>query len=94
MTVEEFRATRTWCADLGKHFADARWDDEPLPAQGWLYLDQLYIEQRPAAGWSNPGVAQGEWLLIIANCGWIEDDLAALEQKLYEFAVSEGYCGQ
>ena len=81
MSIEEFRAGRQWCTDLGKALQDARWEHESQPASGWLYCNgQLYIEQ----------IDDGRFMLVIGNLDWIED-LASLEQRLYQFAMSEGY---
>lgn len=92
MTLEEFRASRKWSDDLALQLDDPalNWREEDEPAaEGWVYLDALWIQHRPAAGWENG--AKGEWNLIIANCDWLSDDLADLEAKLYQFAISEGY---
>ena len=80
MTFEQFQATRTHCDDLGKALNDARWEFEPAPAKGNLYLGCLYLE---AFG--------DEWLLVIGNTEARSADLEALERDLYNFAVSEGY---
>jgi len=92
MTFDQFRATGKDCDDLGSALNDATWEDNPEPGRGRLYLDVLYIERKPARGWLN-GLPQ-EWYLLIGRDDWLSDDLEALEKKLYEFAIAEGYCSK
>src|SRR4051812_14132272 len=91
LTFEQFQSTRTHCDDLGAKIPDARWDHEPVPAKANIYLDALYIEQ-VADHWPETARKAGTWHLLIGRSEWISDDLESLERKLYEFAVSEGYC--
>jgi len=80
-TIEDFRATRKWCEDLGAALKDGRWDYEAKPATGYLYCNgQLYIEQN----------ADGRFMLVIGSMDWI-DSLDALETRLFRFAQTEGY---
>lgn len=44
LTLEQFRATRTQCDDLGEALQDCRWQHEAKPARGFLYVGCLYIE--------------------------------------------------
>src|SRR5262245_27362270 len=90
MTLNEFRASREWSDNLGKFFADMRWDDEPTPAKGWVYLGALYIEE-VAPHWPNETRKAGKWHLLISNCSLVTDNLTKLEERLYEFALSEGF---
>jgi len=88
MTFEEFQATGRDCADLGAALEDARWEGEP-PARGRIYCDALYIERTTTPQWGHHNGY--EWYLLIGRSdrfGELED----LEQRLYRFAVSEGYC--
>ena len=91
MTFEQFQATKTHCDDLGAKLSDARWEDEPVPAKGNLYLDALYIEAIQPH-WPEAARKEGKWHLLIGRDEWITDDLESLERRLYDFAVSEGYC--
>jgi hypothetical protein len=88
VTFEEFVAARVWCEDLGSKLSDVRWEGEPA-GKGYVYLDSLYIEQ-VQAHWPDAARQQGKWYLLIANMEWI-DELPPLEQRLWEFAKSEGY---
>jgi len=91
ITFEQFQASRTRCADLGERIADAHWDDEPVPATGNVYLACLYIAD-VLPHWPEAARNQGRWYLIIDRDEYITDDLALLERRLYDFALSEGYC--
>ena len=92
MTFEQFQATREHSDDLGAVLSDARWEDEPS-AKGNLYLGALYIEQ-VQDHWPEAARKAGKWHLLIGRDESIMDDLESLERKLYEFAVSEGYCDE
>jgi hypothetical protein len=74
---------------IGAAIADARWEGEP-PARGYLYLDELYIEE-VQPHWPDAAKAQGKWHLLLDRDEWITDDLETLERKLYDWAASEGY---
>jgi hypothetical protein len=89
MTFEQFQATKQWSDDLSVQIPDLRQDTGPQP-KGNVYLGCLYIEY-VASHWPTEAKAQGEWYLILSNQEWITDDLTALERKLYDWAVSEGY---
>jgi hypothetical protein len=84
MTLEQFRAIKVYCGDLGAALNDSHWAPEEAPGIGWLYMGRLYIETLP------PG-SPHRWMLTIGNDSEMSNDLAGLERKLYEFAVSEGY---
>jgi hypothetical protein len=87
MTFEQFQASKTECADLGKRLEECRWDDEPI-ASGLVYAGDLYIE-RVGSHWPEKAKAEGKWYLLICNEEWISDDLESLERRLYAFAVGE-----
>lgn len=90
MTFEQFRATRTVCADLTKAFPGMCWEDGPA-ASGLVYLDELYIEDvKPH--WAETARKRGKWYLILCNEEFVSDDLTLLERRLYEYAKSEGFC--
>lgn len=79
MTLDEFRATGRDVPDLGaiEHIAASG------IGAGRVYLDGLlYIERGPVTGRT--------WYLTIGN-GQYVGNLADMERKLHEFAVSEGY---
>jgi hypothetical protein len=90
VTFQEFQATCRHCDDLGSTLNDARWEDDPAPAKGNLYLDVLCIDE-VMPHWPDEAKAEGKWHLLIGRDEWITDDLEALERRLYDFAVSEGY---
>lgn len=90
MTLDQFRATGRDCDDLGKALSDTSMGETGEPIRGRLYAGSLYIIRRPESGWIDGD--QREWDLVIANQEWISDDLPDLEARLYEFALSEGYC--
>ena len=90
MTFTEFQESGFACDDLGRAIGDDWWHDEPQPGTGRLYCGGgLFIERRPLAGWSGRGLSK-EWYLIIICEEWESDNLAELEQHLYEFAQAEG----
>lgn len=91
MTFDQFRATRTKCADLGATLGDARWEHDPVPATGFVYLDCLYIED-VKDHWPDKTRASGRYYLILERDEIIADNLTKLEWKLYEFARDSGYC--
>jgi len=88
MTFERFQATGKVCEDLGAELCDSSFD-EYGKARGRLYLDCLWIQERPTNGWLNG--AEGRWFLLIGREDWLSDDLESLERKLYEFAIDEDY---
>jgi hypothetical protein len=87
MTFEQFQATRTWCEDLS---GIADWWDEGEKPKGNLYIGCLLIEH-VEPDWPQEARDEGEWHLLLNNCEWITNDLTALERRLYDWAVSEGY---
>jgi hypothetical protein len=89
MTFEQFQATKQWSDDLGSVIRDECFD-ALTPATGNVYLGCLYIE-RVGPHWPEDAKAEGEWYLRLNNADWITNDLTALERKLYDWAVSEGY---
>jgi hypothetical protein len=88
MTFAEFRRTRMWSEDIGAALNDGRWDYEPQAGKGFLYDGDCYIEQT-AVNW--PDMPAGQWSLLIWRDEWISDDLAALERRLYDWCVGEGF---
>ena len=90
MTADEFAATGRDCNHLGEFLNDARWEHEAIPARGRIYIDSLYIERRPTAGWTNG--TNGEWYLSRdPHDDILSDDLAHLEKLLYEWAIANEY---
>ena len=84
MTNNDFdlwRSSRIWAADL----SIANGADLGHDGAGYIYSDGYIIEQSDP----KPGA---RYLLIIANCDWVSDDLEELERTLYdEHVVPE--CG-
>lgn len=79
MTLAEFVATRTVCADLGQ----APYATPDMAGQsGWLYLDSLYIINSPA----------GLWTMLDRDA--IVGNQSDLEAQLYLWACREGYCDE
>lgn len=85
MTFEEFQATRTACADLGKALDDARWDGE-TPGTGFTYAGTLYIENFSPAADGAP-----RYWLTLHRDEYIDRDITVLERRLYDWACDEGY---
>lgn len=81
MTFEEFQATGRRCDDLDGN------------GRGRRYLDILFIEE-VLPNWPEAARKEGKWHLLIENCEWITDDLAALERRLYDWAIQSGYVEQ
>jgi len=88
MTFEEFRDTRVWSDDIGAQIPDMRWEGEPNPPTGYIYAEQLYIEQ-VTADWPETARKRGRWYLLLCNEESISDDLEMLERKLFEYALDE-----
>jgi len=86
MTFAEFQASRQWHDNL-----EAANPDAFGSKAGYGYLrNELYIED--VASWNDPArLAHGRWYLCIANVEWQGNDLEELEQRLYRWAVREGY---
>lgn len=76
MNISEFRATGKDVEDLSEFGST----DESIP--GRRYAAGLYIERV-----DHP---KGKWQLTIGNSGWLSDDLAKLEEELFQFGESEG----
>ena len=83
LTLEAFRATRKWQDDLQSATGYTIADDEAV--EGFTYEGGLYIVAN--GGGAAPAIYT---LYLMSDC---EDsgDLEALERKLYDFAVEEGY---
>lgn len=88
MTFEEFQATRTRCEDLGKALRDCVWDNDPAPGSGYLYKGDLLIED-VKDHWAEETKIRGKYQLLIGHMVHISNDLAELERRLYDFAISE-----
>jgi hypothetical protein len=90
MTFEEFQATRHFVPDLAKALPDY-FNDAPdaLPAPGYVYCDNLIIEE-VQDHWPDNARALGRWYLMLGNWERISDDLSDLERHLYEYAQGEG----
>jgi hypothetical protein len=89
MTFEEFQATRRWSNDLTEGVRSKNWETEGNP-KGYLYLDGLFIDH-VEPHWPEASRKKGEWHLLLNRDEWISNDLAALERRLYDWAVSERY---
>jgi hypothetical protein len=86
MTFDEFQATKEWCDDLHDRFPDAMEPD----SKGWLYGGgRLWIEDTSTWSEDAPGFGEGRWYLRIGNVERQSDELAELEQPLFDYAVSE-----
>ena len=84
MNLEQFRATRTECADLGAHpNFDADWfldaEGKPAKVSGFVYADDCCIQR----------LDDGRFYLLIANTETVSSDLAELERTLWQWAVDE-----
>lgn len=77
LSLEQFRAPRREVTDLG----EAICDDALAEFPGFIYLDALYIEHY-----------RDGYHLLIGRDTQVSSDLGAFEQRLYDFALSEGYC--
>lgn len=91
MTFEQFQATRVASENLAAMLPDMPWDDAAQKATGYVYLDQLFIEDVKSY-WPEKTKARGNFHLIIGNFEMIDFDLANLERHLFEYAKSEGFC--
>jgi hypothetical protein len=86
MTIEQFRATRTECSDLGADLSD-----ECLTGtSGYLYCGVLYIE-RFGPHCPEDVRRRGAFHLLLGRDEWVTDDVAKLETILFAFAQREGY---
>lgn len=90
--INRFRAAAQSCPDLSKHEDEAvraqyNPDDfeGPVPA-GLVYPGSLVIED-----WSHsPQVLDGNrYYLVIGNCEWVSNDLAPLEDELFDYYLVE-----
>lgn len=77
-TLEAFRATRTWCHDLGALCLS----DDLRGRPGWVYLEVLYIEV------SDEGPPMYEVMLDRTRS---RGDLVSLEEQLYRWAMLNGF---
>jgi hypothetical protein len=78
MSFDEFQATRSRVADLGKHFRDEQFDPE---TPGYVYLHgTLWVQDRDGEPY---------WLLI-ERSEYSTTDLDEIERALYNYAVNDG----
>ncbi len=84
MTLEEFRATRTFEADLASRFGIA---SGTVSKTAYVYADECYVEITD----NNP---HGKYYLTLNSCDWwISDNLEEMETHLYEgWYVHEHKC--
>lgn len=75
LTIDQFRATRTECADLGAHIRDFGLGG----IRGYVYTDDVYIAI----------CDDGEFCLTIWNDSVKSADLADLERMLYTWCLME-----
>ncbi len=78
ITLEAFRATGRDTTDL----SEATNDSSHVGAPGRVYVDALVIERKDDA-----------WWLLLGRDEWTAP-LPDLELRLYDWALSEGYCGE
>jgi hypothetical protein len=95
MTFEQFQATGRAVDNLGDHISDMRFEEmqdanEIVRTPGRLYLGELYIEN-VTVNWPEAALAKGKWYLLIERDEYITNDLAALERRLYDWAMASGY---
>jgi hypothetical protein len=79
MTIEQFRASRRDCPDLGAFFKDSTLEGVP----GFLYGPtgaETYIEKTGAC-----------FVLLLDRDIIKENSLSTLERRLYPWAKAEGY---
>lgn len=89
MTIEQFRQTKKVMTDLSV----ATSDESHVGVPGLLYCSVLCIETRTEK-WKGSPAADFEYMLLIGRENYCSNDLAELEQTLFEFADSEGYLDQ
>jgi len=77
MTLNQFRATRTECADLGEAMRADYF--ELSPRAGFMYAGDAYIEKE----------SDGSFLLTLHNEQYADTDIAPLEARLYAWALTE-----
>lgn len=77
MTLEQFRATRTECADLGERFGAEYFDK--APRAGFVYAGEAYIEREP----------DGSFYVRLYRDDYASNNLAELEARLYAWALTE-----
>lgn len=89
MTIDQFRETKKVMTDLSVSTKD----ESQAGVPGLLYCEVLCIETWTEK-WKGSPAAEFEYMLAIGNENYCSNDLADLEQKLFEFADSEGYLDQ
>jgi hypothetical protein len=90
MTLEEFRATRRPSDNLGRDLPGVFFSDEDPVATGFIYLNSLYIENI-GYWWPIAAKNAGKYYLLLERLEFFSNDLAELEQKLYDFAIYNGF---
>jgi hypothetical protein len=89
MTLEEFRASKQEVGKAALERVGYATDETGTDAKGLMYHGGLIIEMA-SEGWSESARSQGAYYLIIERSEYISDDLAALEEVLYDWAYGEG----
>lgn len=85
MTLDEFRATRQDVADLEQHL-DIAMSETGIPCPGYVYHGKYWIERRNP-NWGTQ--CRGQYYLILGAEDCLDDDLAAMEERLYLYACGE-----
>ena len=81
--IAQFKAAATYCEDVTKHEA---------PEISDQYTPDMYADKAPGA-WVYPGFLvildypedKQRYCLEIGNSSWMSEDLAILEEKLFEY---------
>ena len=76
-TLDAFRASKRHVSDIQKEIgASLYFGDEAQDVPGFVYEGGLYIEER----------GDGSYYLLIERDDWISNDVADLEEKLFDWA--------
>lgn len=90
LTFEAFMASRRYYDNLHVPLGDTHDDWLTRPNPGYVYCGNLYIE-KITEDWPADARAKGQWQLLLTNESYISNNLAELERRLYEYAISAGY---
>lgn len=83
MTFQQFQESKQAVADLGDFFGD-----ECLKgASGFVYLDQLWIEE--TTSWPVSKRVDGRYYTLIGRREYQSDFIQDCEEPLYQFALEE-----
>lgn len=85
--ITQFRAAAAYCEDVTKHEA---------PEVSDQYTPDMYADDLVPAAWVYPGYLvildfkedednNERYCLVLGNREWLANDLAALEEKLYDY---------